>query len=286
MTDGQTLICDQCGVSFFRLNRNIKDTQHVFCSPLCHHVWRKEHKLYGKDAYNYRDAQIEKPCEYCGKMFLTWKKSADIHRYCSMDCKSKAQTKKIPVPCAYCGQEIMVAPHRLEWSKIRGRGNVYCNPECCAKGHRDAGGGGWIEDRSQLKDRNHSIRSSAKYKEWRRAVFERDNYTCQACNARGSVLHAHHIKPYSTNPELCFVVENGITVCRSCHRAQHPVSSSRRFDMYDIGDILGYRLDGYTLQQIADMFDVNASTISAIVHRKTYKLYCPFEMPKPLVRNE
>ena len=56
------------------------------------------------------------------------------------------------------------------------------------------------------------------YKEWRKAVFERDDYTCSLCGQRGStVLHAHHILPWQEYPILRFVVDNGITLCKDCH---------------------------------------------------------------------
>lgn len=82
------------------------------------------------------------------------------------------------------------------------------------------------------------------YKEWRHAVFTRDNYTCQIKNChkrnfkgRGCTvrLEAHHIislkemiKKYNITsikkarltPAL-WVVFNGITVCRGCHLLIH-----------------------------------------------------------------
>lgn len=32
---------------------------------------------------------------------------------------------------------------------------------------------------------------------------------------------AHHLKSFKDAPELWFVVENGITVCRKCHPKLH-----------------------------------------------------------------
>lgn len=62
------------------------------------------------------------------------------------------------------------------------------------------------------------IRRSKKYQQWRKSVFERDNYTCQICNRRGIILNADHIKPFSLFEELRFVLSNGRTLCVDCHK--------------------------------------------------------------------
>lgn len=55
------------------------------------------------------------------------------------------------------------------------------------------------------------------YKQWRKEVFERDNYTCQECSKKGGNLQADHIKRWSKFPKLRYSVENGRTLCVSCH---------------------------------------------------------------------
>lgn len=56
------------------------------------------------------------------------------------------------------------------------------------------------------------------YRMWRKSVFERDDYRCFDCGERGGYLEAHHIYPYATFPRLRLMLENGITLCRSCHK--------------------------------------------------------------------
>lgn len=64
---------------------------------------------------------------------------------------------------------------------------------------------------------NKKIRESLDYKIWREAVFARDDWTCNQCNKRGGYMEAHHIKKFSTNPELRFDIDNGLTLCKPCH---------------------------------------------------------------------
>lgn len=74
-------------------------------------------------------------------------------------------------------------------------------------------------------DRIKNMRNQAKYKEWRKLVFERDNYTCQECGATTgkkdkfrNFLNADHIKPISQFPCLAHELTNGRTLCVWCHR--------------------------------------------------------------------
>lgn len=53
---------------------------------------------------------------------------------------------------------------------------------------------------------------------WRKAVFERDDYTCQACGIRGVKLEADHDLPFQFFPDLRFELLNGRTLCVPCHR--------------------------------------------------------------------
>ena len=55
------------------------------------------------------------------------------------------------------------------------------------------------------------------YRDWRKAVFERDNFECIWCGSTEN-LNADHIKPFAYFPELRFAIDNGRTLCKKCHR--------------------------------------------------------------------
>ena len=73
---------------------------------------------------------------------------------------------------------------------------------------------------------NNGIGETAKkrinytYRKWRAAVLERDCMRCVKCGSTEH-LEAHHIKPFAEYPDLRLDLDNGITLCRACHRALH-----------------------------------------------------------------
>ncbi len=59
---------------------------------------------------------------------------------------------------------------------------------------------------------------SWEYTEWRTAVFEQDDYTCQDCGEKGGELNAHHIFQWAWFPLFRYLVWNGKTLCVKCHK--------------------------------------------------------------------
>ena len=84
-----------------------------------------------------------------------------------------------------------------------------------------------------ITSENAKTRSSRRYARWRTRIFERDNYTCMDCGARNGngvaiYLEAHHIKSFAKYPKLRFVIDNGITLCRACHKKTETYARRRK----------------------------------------------------------
>ena len=81
--------------------------------------------------------------------------------------------------------------------------------------------GGRPTDKTEKEQEElRKLRNSQEYVKWREAVYEKDGCTCVICGAKEN-LHAHHKKSFDKYPELRFSIENGITVCRTCHLNIH-----------------------------------------------------------------
>lgn len=76
-----------------------------------------------------------------------------------------------------------------------------------------------------LTDEERKIRREyPEYREWRIAVYERDNYTCQVCgDNKGGNLVAHHKDGYNWCKERRTDVSNGVTLCDKCHDEFHSI---------------------------------------------------------------
>lgn len=75
----------------------------------------------------------------------------------------------------------------------------------------------WKEDKTNPYQ---AERVSYKAKEWSKQVRKRDNNTCVKCGETKK-LHAHHIKSFKEYPELRYDLDNGMTLCVSCHQKEH-----------------------------------------------------------------
>lgn len=76
---------------------------------------------------------------------------------------------------------------------------------------------GWLK--LNLANKNISSRTLAA---WSAQVKQKDCNSCRDCGSTVD-LHAHHILPKLTHPEKALEIENGTTLCESCHMFEHSI---------------------------------------------------------------
>jgi hypothetical protein len=83
-----------------------------------------------------------------------------------------------------------------------------------------------------------SIMAKAAYKEWRLSVYKKDNYTCLKCNQKGRELNAHHVENYADNKDKVCCVENGATLCATCHILFHKIYGKKNNTQEQLDEFL------------------------------------------------
>jgi 5-methylcytosine-specific restriction endonuclease McrA len=156
-------------------------------------------------------------CLRCGRQVKRF-----TNRFCSASCSGKWRYANDPSAreALAAGREhpnrgAGISKARLGQPRIDMRGPLHFNWKGgVSEKHR------WRNEKGKLE-----------YKMWRRAVFERDHFTCQACGDKpGKRIHAHHLAPWGEYAEVRYSVDNGLTLCEPCHRDAHasqPVAPQR-----------------------------------------------------------
>lgn len=211
--------CLVCKITF-RIKPYEQGTR-KYCSKECYTQTQKGKAPWNK-TFSIRD------CLSCNKKFnvAPWQIRGGRTKHCSMKCRRTAVDRY----CLYCGAKIKGT---FSPSKIAAGQGKYCS-----KTHANLAMKGIIRSpktiykpgdirisgingrswKGGVTSINDKIRKSLEYKIWRKAVFERDNYLCiWGGKEHGNNLHADHIKPFAFYPELRFVIDNGRTLCKSCH---------------------------------------------------------------------
>lgn len=165
-------------------------------------------------------------------------KNKNRGKYCSNACKLAYQKmenhprwegKTFIRECLNCGGEFMVREVNIKrgWGRFcsnkcaktglfhpfygEKRGKTYCQKVSGSNNWK------WVEDRTKLK-KSEKKHLDSRYKEWMRAVKNRDGWKCRISNSDCSGrLEAHHILNWVDNPELRYQINNGITLCQAHH---------------------------------------------------------------------
>lgn len=206
-----TLNCTLCNKGFEVIKSRVEKYPRHFCSKVCRNrdngLRRKKYPII-----------YHKKCEWCkGDIII---KNGGFNkpnrRFCSKSCKTtQNNTVNNPTKNPATRRKISESkkgkippPKSVETREKMRLANLG------SKSHFWQGG---------KTDRLHKYRSNAASREWRKKVFERDNYTCQDCGIRSGngvtvYLNADHIKPWALYPELRLELSNGRTLCQPCHR--------------------------------------------------------------------
>lgn len=185
--------CDYCGKSFYKYPYKV--SKHNFCNRECYLSYHKK-------------TPINCVCEICGKTFEGQKSNAN--RFCSRECYNIAHgIKNKQRYCPVCHKAFIAKQSE----------DIYCSQECYNKDrHPPKGESHWNWQGGKSLLNNH--RDSSEYKNWRQAVYQKDNYQCVLCGSKEK-LNAHHIKSWKNYPELRYNISNGITLCEKCHIEYH-----------------------------------------------------------------
>ena len=148
-------------------------------------------------------------CPVCGR------KKSIYHMFCSNTCASKWKYQHSQRVKEALQKGLEVAHKNKAWKKspVIQKGE----PHLWARGKSNPN---W---KGGSHNERHTAMCRVEYQNWRNAVFGRDNYTCQLCGKRGGDLEAHHIQHWSEYPDLRYSVDNGLTLCKLCHKQLHSV---------------------------------------------------------------
>jgi len=92
---------------------------------------------------------------------------------------------------------------------LRGKNNPNWNPNLTD------------EERQIRRDARKGLISDYELKNWRKQVFERDDYTCRCCGAKKSPFNAHHLNGWNKFVDQRYDLSNGLTLCIACHKLFH-----------------------------------------------------------------
>jgi len=176
----------------------------------------------GEKAAHWQGGKIKRICLVCGREFEIWNYRKDTAKYCSQECfgnaligfKHSDKTRR-KMSKSKMGHFTSEKTKRKISESHKGK------PSLPQQGFRK--GKLHYNWKDGATPKNKKIRQSPEFKEWREKVFERDNYTCWICEDRGGnghkvILHPHHLKGFADYPKLRFDINNGLTLCKFCHK--------------------------------------------------------------------
>lgn len=217
--------CDGCGKPIKVIPSRMRKQRLHFCDHKCykHNVGKF---ITGENNPNYH--RVKFTCGWCGEEFSDTPSSRKGNNtFCSSQCRTKSLSdrnaenivEKVMVECSECGKAMYKTSRQLTLSK-----HPCCSIQCSNKfkSHFYVGENHPLWNKNLTLQERETGRKYPEYSKWRKLVYRRDNFTCQACgDTAGGNLVAHHILNYSEYKELRTDVDNGVTLCKSCHVKFH-----------------------------------------------------------------
>lgn len=99
------------------------------------------------------------------------------------------------------------------------------NHGCIKCHHRNMKGeGNYWYNHDKTQEERETKREYTEYYDWRKSVYERDSYVCRCCGYdKGKILNAHHLNGYDWDEEHRVDTDNGVTLCKECHKEFHDI---------------------------------------------------------------
>jgi 5-methylcytosine-specific restriction endonuclease McrA len=192
--------CIGCGKNFTTYPSLIEIGRGKFCSNKCKY-WAARDRWTKENNPRWGGGGVEKRCSVCSKHFSVERYRTATAKFCSPRCSQVYQWGRPDYRKNQVEKHIGQPPSAKQ--------------RLIARSRRGPLSPNWRGGVTPLHSR---IRKQIESVNWRKAVFERDGFTCVFCGKRGGRLNADHIKPFAMFPELRFDLDNGRTLCVDCHR--------------------------------------------------------------------
>ena len=201
-------------IPMYNENRIIKDTANTLYKYMSEH-------LKGENNPSYKGATVH--CDYCGKEINKPPSLIKEKNFCDRNCMANYMKTGETVKCYVCGKEFYKIKSQIDRSEKH-----FCSEKCKCEHQTTLRGELSPQYNPNLTDEERiANRDYMEYAEWRNKVFERDNYTCQRCGQRQGDINAHHLNSFHWDKEHRTDINNGITLCTSCHKLFHKEYGSR-----------------------------------------------------------
>ena len=161
-------------------------------------------------------------CEVCSSVYQQQER---VYKNSKWKNRCPSHRKEI-FKCVDCGCEVFRGSTRCKVCSNKDRAKerptcVDCGCEIGLKATRCRECHNIKQDRGLSKERT-KFNVSKEWSEVRTQCFERDDYTCQVCNVRGSQkLECHHVIQWKDNEDKRLELDNLLTVCYDCHKYIH-----------------------------------------------------------------